>query len=216
MYASSLLVQALLATAAFAVPTQPPRIARRLGARRLGRETLAAESTTTTGPVINASPGTWKTVIGTFTVPAASQLTSATSASAWVGIDGDTCTSAILQVGVDFTVSGSSVTYDGWYEWYPDYAYSVSGIGFSAGDSVTLNVTATSKTAGVATITNASKGVSVSKKITSTAALCEQDAEWQVEVFSSGGVVVPSPPVVFTKEEAITNNGTIIIPSGSA
>lgn len=102
----------------------------------------------------------------------------------------------------------------GWYEWYPDYAYSFSGIGFSAGDSVTLNVTATSKTAGVAGITNASKGVSVSKKITSTAALCEQDAEWQVEVFSSG--VVPSPPVVFTKEEAITNNGTIVIPSGSA
>lgn len=35
------------------------------------------------------------------------------SASAWVGIDGDTCGTAILQTGVDFTVSGSTVSYDG-------------------------------------------------------------------------------------------------------
>ena len=35
------------------------------------------------------------------------------SASAWVGIDGDTCDNAILQTGVDFTVSGGSVSYDG-------------------------------------------------------------------------------------------------------
>lgn len=43
------------------------------------------------------------------------------SASAWVGIDGSTCQSAILQTGVDFSARGGAVTYEGWYEWYPDY-----------------------------------------------------------------------------------------------
>lgn len=44
------------------------------------------------------------------------------AASAWVGIDGDTAQNSILQTGVDFYVEGSSVSYDAWYEWYPDYA----------------------------------------------------------------------------------------------
>jgi hypothetical protein len=41
------------------------------------------------------------------------------AASAWVGIDGDTCGSAILQTGVDFYVQDGSVSFDCWYEWYP-------------------------------------------------------------------------------------------------
>ena len=47
---------------------------------------------------------------GTFTVPTPS---GSGAASAWVGIDGDTCETAILQTGVDFTVSGGEVSYDG-------------------------------------------------------------------------------------------------------
>ena len=76
-----------------------------------------------------------------------------------------------------------------WYEWYPDYAYDFSGISFSPGDSVTLTVTASSTTSGTAVITNYSKGKTVTKQITSRSALCEQDAEWIVEDFSSGGLV---------------------------
>lgn len=41
------------------------------------------------------------------------------SASAWVGIDGDTCETAILQTGVDFTYEAGAVSFDAWYEWYP-------------------------------------------------------------------------------------------------
>lgn len=41
------------------------------------------------------------------------------SASAWVGIDGDTCETAILQTGVDFNYASGSVSFDAWYEWYP-------------------------------------------------------------------------------------------------
>ena len=52
----------------------------------------------------------------TFTVPTPSAGTGSGdsySASAWVGIDGDTCSTAILQTGVDFTYSDGSVSYDG-------------------------------------------------------------------------------------------------------
>lgn len=61
---------------------------------------------------------TYKAVTGTFVVPipkAPSGGSGTYSASAWVGLDGDTCTSAILQVGLDFTVSGGSVSYDGMF-----------------------------------------------------------------------------------------------------
>jgi hypothetical protein len=58
------------------------------------------------------------------------------SGSAWVGIDGDTCDTAILQTGVDWTKSGSSISYDAWYEWYPDYAYDFSGISISEGNTI--------------------------------------------------------------------------------
>jgi hypothetical protein len=85
----------------------------------------------------------YKSVTGTFTAPTPS---TAGSGSAWVGIDGDTCDTAILQTGIDWTLSGSSVTYDAWYEWYPDYAYDFSGISISAGDEITVTVTASSLT----------------------------------------------------------------------
>ena len=53
---------------------------------------------------------------GTFTVPTPKEPSGGSgthSASAWVGIDGDTCGNAILQTGVDFNVNGNSVSYDG-------------------------------------------------------------------------------------------------------
>lgn len=36
------------------------------------------------------------------------------SASAWVGIDGDTCSTAILQTGVDFSYKNGAVSFDAW------------------------------------------------------------------------------------------------------
>ncbi|KAH8588491.1 peptidase A4 family-domain-containing protein [Bisporella sp. PMI_857] len=126
-------------------------------------------------------------VTGTFTVPTPSTTG---SGSAWVGIDGDTCGTAILQTGIDWTKSGSSITYDAWYEWYPDYAYDFSNIPLKAGDSITVTVTATSKTGGTATVTNNTTGKSVSHTFSnegSLGSLCEYNAEWIVEDFESGG-----------------------------
>jgi hypothetical protein len=80
-------------------------------------------------------------VVGTITVPTPKKTGSAGSASAWVGIDGDTCGTAILQTGLDFSISASgAVSYDAWYEWYPDYAYDFSGFSVKGGDQVKITV----------------------------------------------------------------------------
>lgn len=104
----------------------------------------------------------------------------------------------------------------GWYEWYPDYAYDFPRITFSVGDSVTLTVTAHTRTSGTATITNNSNGVSVTKTITSSYTLCEEDAEWIVEDFDEGSSLAPFAnfgTITFTNAEAITNTGTIVYPT---
>lgn len=149
---------------------------------------------------------------GTFTVPTpqAASGETAGSATAWVGIDGNTCETAILQTGVDFTVVDGQVSYDGmsphhfsctrvsnlylvtaWYEWYPDLSYDFEGITISAGDSITVTVAASSTTEGTTEIINNTTGQTVTMSLTSTSALCGQNAEWIVEDYEEGNSLVP-------------------------
>ena len=86
------------------------------------------------------SGGAFKAVSASFTVPTPSippgvaATNGQYSASAWVGIDGYSYTDAILQTGVDMTISTSGdVSFDAWYEWFPDYAYDFDLL-ISAGD----------------------------------------------------------------------------------
>ncbi|EIW52514.1 aspergillopepsin [Trametes versicolor FP-101664 SS1] len=215
MYASALFFQVLLATAAFAVPTSRERFAQRLARRSAGAHlshprvpsTLAVSelsgtsnvtnaefSTNWSGAVMSAGANTFKSVTGTFTIPTPrepSGQTSEHSASAWVGIDGDTCGTAILQTGIDFTVTNGRTSFDAWFEWFPDFAHDFTGISLAAGNSITVSVTATSRTGGTATIVNHSTGQTVSHTFSGQPALCEQDAEWIVEDFEEGNSLVP-------------------------
>lgn len=96
-----------------------------------------------------------------------------------------------MQTGVDFTVDeDGSVSYDAWYEWYPDYAYDFD-LDVSAGDVISMSVTASTTTAGVAELTNETTGETVSISLTSTSALGGQNAEWIVEDFEENGSLVP-------------------------
>jgi hypothetical protein len=133
-YSTVFLSNLLLASVAIARPSSEARYAERVARRsaaRSGKPLIRTErpegitnhtnvdySTNWSGSVIESPPAgtTWKSVTGQFTVPTPSGK-SGSSASAWVGIDGDSCGSAILQTGVDFTVGEG---YDAWYEWYPD------------------------------------------------------------------------------------------------
>lgn len=166
----------------------------------------------------------YTSVTGTIVVPTPSKPSGGSSsteyaASAWVGIDGDTCQTAILQTGVDFYVQGSSISFDAWYEWYPDYAYDFSGISISAGDTITMTVTASSKSGGTATVKNVSTGKSVSHTFSGESdSLCETNAEWIVEDFSSGNSLVPFADfgtVTFTGASAKTSSGSVGVSGAS-
>ncbi|TEY70401.1 hypothetical protein BOTCAL_0104g00100 [Botryotinia calthae] len=153
----------------------------------------------------------YTSVTGTFTAPSPS---TAESGAAWVGIDGDTCGTAILQTGIDWTKSGSSISYDAWYEWYPDYSYDFSGISISAGDTIKVTVTATSKTSGTAIVDNVTKGKSVSHTFSGGVEgdLCEYNAEWIVEDFEEGSSLVSFAnfgTVTFTGASAVTSGKTV-------
>ncbi|KZW01201.1 hypothetical protein EXIGLDRAFT_738553 [Exidia glandulosa HHB12029] len=239
--AATLLSFALCAVSAFAAPRGSGlagRIARRAGGRsslpnqRIPSTELLAGNTTVhqefssnwAGAVFdNKAAGTFKSVTGTFVVPTpkipSGGSTSTTySASAWVGIDGDTCGSAILQTGLDFTIRGSTVSFDAWYEWFPDFAHDFTGITIHAGDTIKVTVTANTTRSGSAVIQNVSTGQTVSKSLTSTSSLCEQNAEWIVEDFLSGNSMVPFAnfgTVTFTGASAGLTSGGTTGPSGS-
>ncbi|KAJ5118141.1 uncharacterized protein N7515_010364 [Penicillium bovifimosum] len=161
----------------------------------------------------------YTSVTAEFTVPTPKLPSGASSskqycASAWVGIDGDTCGSAILQTGIDFCIQGRTVSYDAWYEWYPDYAYDFSGISIAAGNKIKVTVDATSKTTGTATIENVSTGKTVTHTFTGgvDGDLCEYNAEWIVEDFSSNEDLVPFAnfgTVTFTNAQASTGGQTV-------
>ncbi|EPS31060.1 Aspergillopepsin-2 [Penicillium oxalicum] len=143
-----------------------------------------------------AASATYTEVSATFTVPtptATDHSGKVQAASAWVGIDGDTYTKAILQTGIDAYVSNGQRAYDAWYEWYPNAAETFD-LELTAGDEIVAIVKSNSPSEGVAIIENRSTGQNVTKTISapsSTATLGGQNAEWIVEDFNSGSTMVP-------------------------
>jgi hypothetical protein len=156
---TAIIAGALFATSTLAAPGTAARWAKH-AARRAGRSGGFRQPAEENGIVGVDANGTAKnveyssnwagavltstgftSVVGTITVPTPKSSGKSGSASAWVGIDGDTCGTAILQTGLDFSVSASgAVSYDAWYEWYPDYAYDFTGFSVKAGDQVKITV----------------------------------------------------------------------------
>jgi len=174
-----------------------------------GNETDVTFSSNWSGVVLTSPPSgqTFTKVVGTFNVPTASGQG---AASAWVGIDGDTAQSAILQSGIDFDADGS---FDAWFEWFPNAATDFTGFSMSAGQSITVTIQSSSSTSGTVTLKNNSSGKSVSKSLTAPrgSTLAGQNAEWIVEDFEEGGSLVnfaDFTPVTFTGAVATTNSGT--------
>jgi hypothetical protein len=139
---------------------------------------------------------TYTAVSATFTVPeptATDDSGEMQAVSAWVGIDGDTYTKAILQTGIDAYIQNGKQTFDAWYEWYPLSAENFD-LELSAGDVVVAKVESYSSSKGVAIVENQSSGQSVTKTLTApstSATLGGQNAEWIVEDFNVGNSMVP-------------------------
>lgn len=188
----------------------------------LGNSVKAQYSSNWAGAVLTGSGYT--TVTGTIVVPTPQEPSEGSSGtqyatSAWVGIDGDTCQSAILQTGVDFYVEDGQASFDAWYEWFPDYAYNFDGFTINAGDTIKMTVTAQSTSSGIATIDNLSTGQTVSHSFSGESSeLCETDAEWIIEDFSSGSSLVPFADfttVIFTDVSVTTADGTTLGVTGA-
>jgi hypothetical protein len=179
------------------------------------------------GAVLTAPPSgtTFTSVSAQFTVPTPQLPAGATadsSASAWVGIDGDTYSAAILQTGVDFSIStAGDVSYDAWYEWFPDYAYDFSGIDISAGDVIQVSISSSSSSAGTCVIENLTNGQQVSQDLTAPSSdsnLGGQNAEWIVEDFDSNGSQVPFAnfgTIQFTNSAAGVSDGSTVGTDGA-
>lgn len=170
--------------------------------------------------------GTFNHVSGTIVVPGARAPPGATSgttyySSAWVGIDGySECTDAIWQTGIDIIVApGGRVSYDAWYEWFPDDSFSFSNdLAIHTGDKLRFTIDVTSVTTGTAVIENLTTGQSVSQALSSDDALCMTDAEWIVEDFEIDHETAPFAnfgSVTFTDASAVRSDGTTLGPGNS-
>jgi hypothetical protein len=129
-FASVILSYVLLTSYVSAAPprsrsTLEERIVRRTGRRstqpvEYTEASIAAGNETNWSGVVITSPPSGQTfdgvtasfVVPTSKVPTGSSSGGSYSASAWVGIDGDTYQNAILQTRVDFTISNGKVSYD--------------------------------------------------------------------------------------------------------
>ena len=58
----------------------------------------------------------------------------------WVGLDGDG-SSTVEQCGTEADSTSGSVSYDAWYEMYPDYEVPIDGMTISPGDVMVGTVT---------------------------------------------------------------------------
>ncbi|KAF3762094.1 concanavalin A-like lectin/glucanase, partial [Cryphonectria parasitica EP155] len=138
------------------------------------------------GVVAQTDEGSITGVSASFTLPTVKKPTdgdqvNATdhTASTWIGIDGYSCGTGLWQAGVDGTIDESgTVSWYAWYEWYPGDTVEIDIGDLATGDVITVNVTASSTTEGVVTMSNAASGKSYSKTVTSTYELCLADAEW--------------------------------------
>ncbi|PMB66010.1 Scytalidopepsin B [Beauveria bassiana] len=122
----------------------------------------------------------WTFVTGTTRIPSITGQDSYAGTAAWVGIDGYSCQSAILQTGVQAHGDG---TVRAWYEWWPEPpVYYDDQFPVKDGDVIRMSVNATSPTSGTSTLENLTTG----RRITTPyrdmrEPLCQADAEWILE-----------------------------------
>jgi len=164
-------------------------------------------------------------VTGTFTIPKPTVPSGGSTrtdfcGAAWVGIDGDTCQTALIQTGVFWCVQNGAFSYEAWYEYIPAASIAYQGITVTAGNQIKVSVTKTSTSGGVTTLQNLSTGVTVSHTFSGQSSkLCGQNAEWIVEDFSQGNALVPFAnfgTVVFSAASAIVNGQTVTPASAAA
>jgi hypothetical protein len=215
----------ILANVAAASPLSSMAAARGLSTRRsavnhrtsTGDNSFDSTSTNWGGAVIVDTDIT--EVTATFTVPQPSPPSGASSGTqycgaAWVGIDGDTCQSGLIQTGVFWCVQDGSYSYEAWYEYIPEASIAFSDVTVSSGDVITVTVTRDGTNGGTTTLENTSNGQTGTHTFSgqTDGTLCGTNAEWIVEDFESGSSLVPFAnfgTVTFTGSTAVIGGNTV-------
>lgn len=228
------LLMALLSSFSFALPRTFPRndYEHRFSTQNLTRRAsmrgpsstsapdgASSVSTNWGGAVINVDiVGFWKVVTGTVVLPHPTLPSGTTTSGATIaiGIDGSTCDTASLQVGIDMTVSASGgVSYDAWFMWLPDtfgpifFKNAGTNITFSPGDLVTFSLftyPSTTRTQGVAMVSNGATGALAVENISVDTPLCMEDAEWTVQTLDNTTPLVNFGSLTFTNALALTSS----------
>lgn len=109
---------------------------------------------------------------------------------------------------MNWCVENGVSSFVAWYEWWPaESQQDWDDISVSAGDSITVTISAASTTGGTTTLVNNSNGQSVNFTWTGESpALCEVNAEWIVEDYSVGNDLVAFADygsVTFTGNSAV-------------
>jgi Peptidase A4 family len=104
----------------------------------------------------------------------------------WVGLDGYT-NGQVLQAGFAATITGTSVYYWAWTEWYPLGAVAVTNFALEAGDAITVVVSAPQPDQGSVYLSNERTGQATRIGITPPSGVTSigASAEWIVEGISA-------------------------------
>lgn len=162
----------------------------------------------------------FRSVSSTIVVPTVTgPINAAYSAYAWVGIDGWHGLDNLFQAGLDIKgIESDDGSYypqfRGYYEWYPEDAqfFSTDELPLSSGDTLYVNITATSATTGTIYLENETQGKAQSFNfVEPNYPLTGKYAEWIVEEFSD--VAIPSfGSITFTSNFATTSDGPRLMP----
>jgi len=142
-------------------------------------------------------------------VPIKNEPQQANLIGVWVGLDGySTDNSEILQAGIAGSISGNSVSYYAWTEWFPLSPITIQNFEIKAGDSILMAVCAWTPNHGVCGILNRTRnevrfvGITPPANVTSAGAT----AEWIVEPM--GSILPDFVSVTFTNCVASSKNQT--------
>jgi hypothetical protein len=157
---------------------------------RTARSGIRAQSTSTNWSGYAADSGTYTSVSATWVEPKGScSGRSDEYSSFWVGLDGYS-SSTVEQTGTDTDCDGSTPSYYGWYETYPNPSISF-GDSISAGDTISASVTYKGSSKFVYTLADKTKNWSVSTTQTESGA-SRSSAEVIIEApccTDSGGIL---------------------------
>ncbi|GJE96809.1 peptidase G1 domain-containing protein [Phanerochaete sordida] len=221
----STLAIASLAASVFALPSSQEHFAAAPAAHSDGTDitTYAQYSANWAGAALRGHAGTIKEVTATIKIPTihrpVDQPDGEYNASIWLGVDGDTCSSASARIGLDVTVNASGVIGQGWYSSNPGRRSYLTGP-FNAGDSVKLRVTVNNATSGSLSmlLSDETNGKGASIGLSSSVPLCAQDALWVVEDPERNGALEPLADftsVLFDTATVTLTTGEKIGPQGA-